>query len=73
MRIAKSCPCYKDQRDCEFRRKDCHSSCAEYKKWAKMLEADNLLKQNNDEYLGYIASKIDKRKKEKNEKNNFRR
>jgi hypothetical protein len=36
--------------------------------WAKMLEDDKALKQDNHEYLGYIVPKIYQRRKRKNEK-----
>ena len=68
MRVAKNCPCYKDHKDCAQRKIDCHSTCAEYKMWAKMLEDDKALKKDNHEYLGYIVPKIYQRRKRKNEK-----
>lgn len=69
MKIRKNCPCYKNNKDCEFRKKDCHAHCEEFKLWHEEMEKDNAMRKSKDiEYLEYIVPKIDKRRKRKNEK-----
>ena len=64
-------PCYKDGKDCPERTQTCHSTCKEFKIWRDEKDADNEAKRDKDEqqYLGYVCSRICERRKRKNEKN----
>ena len=70
MNSNKDCPCYRHNKDCVFRKKDCHATCQEFKDWRAEKDAKNKAKRNSidREYLNYIVPKIRKRKKRKNEK-----
>ena len=70
MSFNKECPCYEGGTDCPKRHKNCHETCPEFKEWREEKDADNEAKRdkNQEQYLGYVCSKIVERKKRKNEK-----
>lgn len=67
----RECPCHKDGNDCLVRHSICHETCPDYKEWREEKDADNEAKRdkNQEQYLGYVCSRIIERKKRKNEKN----
>lgn len=68
----KDCPCYRHNKDCDFRKKDCHATCQEYKDWRAVKDNEKKAKTYNEaEYLSYITKKIVERRKRKNEKNSI--